>query len=258
MIVRGICKGVQKLLGASLLVLSSACVHDLQMDTYIAQGRQAFKQGNYEAADALYRKAHKQAIRQFGSDSLTVAELSASLGATNQNMGQAHKSEEYFREALAIYEKSPDTKPWVLAVVLNNLGSSLILQDKPVEAEQVINHSLSVFDSLSTPTPFLRAMALENLAEAYLMQGRMGEAKSSFAEELRIIDEQKGPESHFLAGPLFGLAMIAEKEGDLDEMRRLCSRAIELSKNSAGRAERRATCESLLQRVHSNVLSINE
>ena len=173
--------------------------------------------GNYEEAEGLLLEALDVVERGFGRNHPKVGWVASELGPVYQSASRLPEAEYFHRRALELLEPVLDPTDTHLSILLNNLGSVLVAQDRHEEAVTLIEraHQLSVegrADGYDHPA----AMFLVNLADAYRQMGRLADAEEAYRSALASQRVTEGYRANLIA--LTCLDGLAEVEADRDEL----------------------------------------
>ncbi len=171
-------------------------------------------------------------IDQWGFEFKEAARLLNEAGNYKFELAQYVESEQLYKRALAIREKSLGEEHPDVATSLNNLAGLYRAQGKYAEAEHMYSHALAIREkSLGKGHPDV-ATSLNNLAELYITQGKYAEAEPLYRRALEIYEKVVGTD-HPLAATLFNnLAELYKAQGKYAEAEPLYRRALAIREKS--------------------------
>ena len=191
-----------------------------------------WQEGDYESAEVSYRMVHDFRSREYGDESLEVAEVLNHLAACLTSMAQFTEAEEKYRQALAIRRRLAATgqERELIAQSLNNLATSLVHQDKLVEAEPLLEECLALCQTLEIDRdhPQYYAIVIDKLAICLAHKGEYREAERRFLEALARKETAFGDEHWSVAKSRHGLAQLKFDQGDYERAERWCRDALDV------------------------------
>jgi tetratricopeptide (TPR) repeat protein/CHAT domain-containing protein len=107
------------------------------------------------------------------------------LGITYYKMGKYEKSENYFKQALALHEKTSGTKSNDYAETLNGLGALYLATGRYTESENTLLKSLEIHKNNTGINSAKYANVAHNLASTYLEIGNYTQAEKYYNEALQ-------------------------------------------------------------------------
>ena len=148
-----------------------------------------YRQGQYDRAIVVAKKALDVAERTVGPDHPNVATSLNNLAALYQAQGQYAQAEPLYKRSLAIREKALGLGHLLVATSLNNLALLYKTQGQYAQAEPLFKRSLAIREKALGPNHPNVAQSLENLAELYKATNRPTEAEAlkKRAEAIRAI-----------------------------------------------------------------------
>ena len=145
---------------------------------------------DFVAAEPLARRG--LALRRDLGDDDAIAADSVALAAILDGQRKFDEAEALYREALVIFERSPDRNAGEIAVALNNLGAQYLARGRMSEALTLLSRSQRLKRTyLGTDHPDV-AVTLNNLAEARRRAGEFVAAKSLYREAIEIFETSLG------------------------------------------------------------------
>lgn len=171
-------------------------------------------QRDFEAAEAMHRKALKLVETTLGRDHMATGECLNALGVTFHHRGDYQKAERYYREAMVVGRQVRNGKNLQYTTSLNNLGTLLSSWKRDFSSsEKLLHEALAVFEELLGENHPSCGAAHNNLGLLYKMQGRFQEASDAYLEALRIRRASLGSEHDAVALTLFNLGKLYEITG---------------------------------------------
>ena len=145
------------------------------------------------------------------------AELRGTIGDVYQLLGEYEKAEVMYGRALDLRRKLAGNEQPVVAQLLNNLGVTLMWQDKATEAEARYQEALAMRRRLRGANLLEVAETLHNLAFLLRRQGELEKAEAAISECLVIRRELLGREHRAVAESMQGLAAILWRQRKLKD-----------------------------------------
>ncbi|MEE8153400.1 MAG: tetratricopeptide repeat protein [Phycisphaerales bacterium] len=200
--------------------------------TLIRHADSLWREGAYADAEPKYRTVYEFRSKEYGDESLEMAEILNNLAACLTSTAQFAEAEEKYRQALAIRRRLAATGPAreVIASSLNNLATCLVHQDRFAEAEPLLDECLALHRTLEIDhdQPNYHAIVLDKLAICLAYKGEYGEAERRFLEALALKESVFGDEHSSVAKTRHGLAQLKFDQGDYERAERWCRDALDL------------------------------
>jgi len=180
---------------------------DRELPNVLAAARFAVSQDllaiAWQLADAMWplflyrgRYAERLEFDQLGLDAarhggyaLGEAKMLNRIGLAVMNLGRFGEAEEYFRQAMSIWERIGDT--YRVAGSLRRLGFVAAAQDRPGEAIDWITRALAVYRELRSARKI--ALTLSDLGDILISVDRPAEAVTALAEAHSLLAEISDP-----------------------------------------------------------------
>jgi CHAT domain-containing protein/Tfp pilus assembly protein PilF len=183
------------------------------------------KRNDFVGAAERHLKALLE-CRKLGTETLFEARSLNDLGVVALRSGEVSKSDDYFRQSLAIKEKIiPDSSD--MASTVNNIGAVAWQRGDLDTAHKYYLRSLAVQQKLDPQSPST-ALTLGNLGLLYSDTGDFVKAQE-FSSQALAIREKLMPDSSDLAGNLVNLGSIAVLQGRLAQGEQYYRRALAIS-----------------------------
>lgn len=175
------------------------------------------RQGRYDEAEALYRKALAIKTQMNGSGDLQVARTLSNLGSLNRLQGKLNIAEQLERQALEIVEKTPGAENALVVGVVNSLAFTTQSLGKYEEAERLYQRGLQIAQN-DPGSGLQKASLINDLAMSYLSLSKNREAEALLTQGLAIREEKLGANHPDVAETLNNLARASEALGKVQEM----------------------------------------
>ncbi|MBA3858622.1 MAG: hypothetical protein C0507_17075 [Cyanobacteria bacterium PR.3.49] len=182
----------------------------------LSEGKSAYQGGNFEAAEALFGQALRQA-KHSGADSLEVAEASLHLGdlylsrkrydgarttleraliiARQRLKKHDHRLKEYLKRLASVYA---NTSQWKKAAALDEEALELIFEDE-YKFERKVHRSRDLMDAL---------------IDIYKKDGQLDKAESMARRKLKLEEDGYGKSSRKVGVTLCQLAEVLKIRGN--------------------------------------------
>ena len=171
-------------------------------------------QGRYAEAEELARQAYDTASTALGENSLLSARALIVLSNAASELGRLSEAEQLQRRAMYLSERIDGLEPEVYATTQNNLGYTLLLLARPVEAIENLKLAYTRYIEIfgeKHPNTLLVGM---NTATAYSALGKFTEAKERFYEVIALGTVVLGAEHSFTVTCKHRLAVLLSTLGD--------------------------------------------
>jgi tetratricopeptide (TPR) repeat protein len=156
---------------------------DADWEQYQAAGEAALKEGDYPAAEVIWRAAYQKA-RSFKKYDARVSITLEGLAEALWHQGKFFEAEVLVKHTLEIFEVTRGPEHQDVAVVCNNLAMLLHFQGKYPEAEPMYKRALETMSTLlGADHPDVIAI-LTNYSDLLRVIGRLAEADQMRSEAL--------------------------------------------------------------------------
>ena len=156
------------------------------------------------------------------------------------------RTEESFRQALALQEQGGDT-PTSRGITMGELGRAVMDQGRLAEAESLFRQALALQEQ-GGDTPTSRGITTHGLGRAVMAQGRLAEAETLFRQALA--QKEQGGDTPTSRGITMGeLGRAVRDQGRLAEAESLFRQALALGEQGGDTPTSRGITMSLLGRV---------
>lgn len=165
------------------------------------------EQGRTDEAMAIAKEIEPQYRENFPTDTANFASFIVQIGEIYFVTGDYQKSEQYFQEAVGLYEKARDPIPMDTEMARVGLGKTYLGQGRWSEAEVVFNQALRNLKPIVGDNHDHVAIALSGLVTIYIETGRGAEAEPLARRALAIFTRTKGTEHPGTTRALSNLAL---------------------------------------------------
>ena len=200
-------------------------------------GEIAYRQGQYDRAEALVSDALQIREATLGPNHLDVAESLGNLASMLLVKGDYVRPDPLYQRALAIYERassgqtpSPDLEGRI-AGILNNRALLYHRRGDYAEAESQYLRALAIRERTGGPDDPSVARTLANLGAVYYVSGQHDKAAQVLRRAL-IIQEQRNDPS--LSTTSSNLAAVYFDQGDYRNAETLYQRAVAIDERNLG------------------------
>ncbi|MEZ4388542.1 MAG: serine/threonine-protein kinase [Candidatus Krumholzibacteriia bacterium] len=179
-------------------------------------GSLRWEEGDYEAAEPLFRSSLAMTRARRGERNLAVAASLNNYGLLLKSRGRYAEAESLYRASLDVRRELLEPDDPDIAVSLANLGSLLRSQGKYAEAEALGRECLAIRRRILPPDHPDLALGLNTLASVLMAEEKYAEAESTFTEALALGRKVFGDAHLFVASTLNNLGLVRMRLGDLD------------------------------------------
>jgi CHAT domain-containing protein/tetratricopeptide (TPR) repeat protein len=195
-----------------------------------------FQQGDFPAAEPLFRRALTIREKTLGADHALTAQSLNNLALVLQERGGYPEAQPLLERALALNEKSRGPDHPEVAAALNNLAALHRLTGNYAKAEPLYQRALAINEKANGAEHSSVAIVLNNLGLTFQQQGDLEKARPLLERSLAIREKIAGPDHPDVARALNNLAVVMQERGDLATAEKLYRRAVEIYEKSLGRA----------------------
>jgi predicted ATPase len=193
-------------LGKLLKLPGSAAPTNMRAHALFAAGALTSEQGDYTAAEALFRESLDIA-RQLGDKRSAAVALNAQ-GVNAQEQGELERARALFEESLVLFRESNDHK--ATARTLSNLANVVKLQGEYNRASALYAECLNTFQGLGDRAGV--AWSMNSQGDVARDQGNFDVARSLYQQGLAIFRELG--DLWGVGGTLTDLGNLAREQGD--------------------------------------------
>jgi tetratricopeptide (TPR) repeat protein len=186
---------------------------DIEWETLNDEVLSLDRQGLYDRAIVVAKKALQVAVHADGPNHLNVAQSLNILALLYCNRGQYVDAEPLFKRSLAIRERNLGPDHPDIATSLNNLALLYCNQGQYAIAEPLFKRSLVIMDKTLGPDHPDVAIILNNLARLYVDQGEYTQADPLYKRSLAIMEKTLGPDHPDIATILENMAVLYRNTG---------------------------------------------
>jgi tetratricopeptide (TPR) repeat protein len=191
-------------------------------------------EGDYAAAEPLYRRALAIDEKALGSDHPDVAIDLNNLAELLRDKGDYADAELLYRRALAIDEKALGPDHPEVATNLINLAELLRAKGDYADAEPLYRRALAIDEKALGPDHPDVAIDLNNLAELLQDNGDYADAEPLYRRALAIAEKAMGPDHPSVAIKLNNLASLLYAKRDYVGAEPLLRRALAIDEKALG------------------------
>ncbi len=215
------------------------------------QGHALALAGELERADTHLRRALQTAQRQYGSDSLPVAETLVALVDLEVRRGNTAQAEAHATRADAIMRRWLDPRHERRSQVLSAIGAVAFDQGRYGDALEAFEQMLEIELAIRVPNSFSVAVAHNNVGEALVLLERPERAREHLSLALGGLRTHLPPDHVQLAFPLKALALIDLAAEDFDTAATRLERALALHQGDGHHAVELARTQWALARARA-------
>ena len=157
---------------------ASADAQGIEWKTLNDEVMSLYRQGQYDRAVVVAKKALEVAEKAVGPNHPSVAQSLNNLAGLYNTKGQYAQAEPLFKRALVIREKALGPEHPDVAASLNNLAALYATQGQYTQAEPLYKRALAIQEKALGPEHPDMAASLNNLAGLYRKTGRDKEAEA--------------------------------------------------------------------------------
>ena len=222
-------------LGLCILACPASQSDDDEFNSLNQQVQTLFKQGKYQEAIPLAKRAVEVSKRVRGPEDPETAYALNNLGFIFKKIGDYAKAEPLYQEALRISEKilgkeHPDT-----AASLNNLATLYRVMGEYAKAEPLLQEALRIQQKVLGSEDPSTATSINNLAGLYQDMGEYAKAEALYQEALRIRQKVLGPEDPHTATSVNNLGVLYQPMGEYAKAEPLYQEALRISEKILGK-----------------------
>ncbi len=180
-----------------------------------------FYSGHLAVSDSLNRRILATDRMLYGERHPHVASDLINLGAIQSEWGRYREAEDFYRQALDIYQSWYGKDHFETASTLTMIGRALIPQGRAAEATEPLQEALRIRERVYGPDHPSVASTLSELGKVALEEGRLDEAEADFR---RMADIYKAAydDKHYLIGvALSNLGSVHHQRGELEVAEKL-------------------------------------
>ncbi len=189
------------------------------------QAELSWRQGKYEEAERLLRRAQALAEQHLGPAHPRTAEILNDLALLYCSLEKYGQAELLYQQALDVQEQQLGPRAIETLNTVNNLSLLYWKQGKYEQADPLLQRALHIREQQLGSTHPHTIQSLSNLATLYREQGRYEEAEPLYQQALQTWEQQMGPEHPDTAVMLTNLATLYRHQGKYEEAEPLYQRA---------------------------------
>lgn len=185
-------------------------------------------------AESLFTRALDIKTDFLGREHPDVAGILKNIGDLFRDQGKYPESEDYFLQAIAIYEQTGWTDKAIYATTLRNLAEVCHEQGKYDEAEIRYNQALELFKRTVGANHVETGQAFAALGRLYVDLGKFVEAEQYYLQARDVYEKVLDPDDPLLAKHLNNLGLLYHGQGRFEEARQNYQRALEIKEKAYG------------------------
>ncbi len=191
------------------------------------------EQGRYAEGQQWAKLALALARRPDADDRVEGLTLN-NVGAVLMQQGDLDGALDYYRQALAVWERALGPRHPNVATPLNNIGLALRQQRELDGALEHYQRALRIWEDALGPQHPDVAGSLNNIGGVLQMQGRLDEAREYYEQALQIREDALGSEHPDLAETLVNIGTLLQTQDRLEDALRYHERAFTLWERALG------------------------
>ena len=173
------------------LLTSQVRAQDAGWERYMAEGTQAYQNGQETNAEMFYLAALEQ-VQNAGPEDPRLAATLNTLAVLYHSQRKYVQAESLYQHVVKLLEQTIGPDHPTLATTLNNLAVVYEAQDKYAEAAPLYRRALALIERTLGPDHPNLAATLDNYADLLRKMQREAEAESTEARAKAIWAKQKG------------------------------------------------------------------
>ncbi|MCO5185407.1 MAG: tetratricopeptide repeat protein [Anaerolineae bacterium] len=189
---------------------------------------------DYAEARVTLQTALDLTEKQFGTDSLAMAEVANLMGSLLEEVGRYKDAETYYAQALAIRLEQLGENHLDTAASLNNMGTCCIRIGPYISAEPYFARALAIRERLLGPDHPLTLGVMNNLGVMHNYMGNRDEARAYFAGVLAARERTLEPDHLLLASSLNNLGDLLSRTGEPGAGRPYLERSLAIRSRKLG------------------------
>jgi tetratricopeptide (TPR) repeat protein len=191
-------------------------------------------EGKFGQAQASYDEALEISTKEFGSESLEVAEVLNGQGELFKVLNDFEKAEPLLLHALEIRQKKASAGNGVIAETQNDLGELYVATGSYDKATPLLQAALESRRKLLGPEHEAIAQTLEASGNLAKRTGKDAEAESLFKQAISMFGKTVGGEHPDYANALESLALLYSAREQYDVAEPLLARVLEIREKVFG------------------------
>jgi tetratricopeptide (TPR) repeat protein len=191
-------------------------------------------QGDYAAAEPLFRRALTIAEKTLGPEHPVTAIRLINLSSLLRNQGDYAAAEPLCRRSLEIAEKVQGPSDPNTGGILYNLAKLLVAKGDYAGAEPLYRRALAIVEKTQGSEHPLIGAYFNNLAELLKVQGDYAGAELLYRRALGIAEKTQGPAHPWIGAYYNNLAGLLKVQGDYAGAEPLYRRALAIAEKAQG------------------------
>lgn len=198
------------------------------------QSEATYINGDPDRAFAVAQQALQEAERAKGITSAAVAKCLRNLGEIQQGRGKAREAEDYYKRALAMYEKALGAEHLEVADTLDRLAY-LYDWGRAMENGPLYTRALAIREKALGQDHLKVALTLADLAQFHAVQMKnYPQAEPLFQRVLAIWEKHFGRDADEIVQPIQDLAEVYVAQGVYAKALPLYERALKIREKTQG------------------------
>jgi tetratricopeptide (TPR) repeat protein len=185
-------------------------------------------QGDYLAAEPLYRRALVTTERELGPENYSTLAVTNNLAIVLSNKGDYTQAEKLFRRILEIRERRLGLEHIETLNTVTNLGDVLFRKGEHAEAERLIRRSVQGRERLLGAEHPITLGSVNNLAVLLKTRGDYASAEPLYRRLLESFERIHGPEHPTTLLAMNNLGNLLRNQGSFDAAEPFVRRSLEL------------------------------
>lgn len=182
----------------------------------------------------ILNRTAERVSKEMNNQPAVEAELLGLLGTLYHEIGNYDRAEEMHRSALAIRKKLFGQESAEVATSLNDLGLTLLANNKLTEAEEAHGKALAIRQHLYGNDNADTATSLNDLSSVYRQETKLAQAEPMARQALAIRQKLFGEENLQVADSLRNLSLILGNEGRWTESEAMVRKVLDIRRKLLG------------------------
>jgi CHAT domain-containing protein/tetratricopeptide (TPR) repeat protein len=223
-------------LGLSVAALAPLHAQTTDIMRIYKQYEKSYEAGDYPAALAAAEKLEALVKARFGTNHFWYGNALIALGNLYDDaLDRPTEAEEFYKQALAISERTRGPDHPDVADVLNNLSVMFRRTGRFREAEAAIKRAITIRERVLGKDHVEVARSVNNLGQIYYYQERFGEAEELYKRALTLRERSLSGGHPYTASTLTLLAQLYQQQDRFSEALGLLKRALTINEKAYGK-----------------------
>ncbi len=201
---------------------------EVQSRLLLAMGEVFEAFAEYGRSRALIERSLEVRRRQYGADSLEVAESYKALGELSYQLSSYEEAENHMRRSLEIRRRQLPVDDPLIADSLNGLGMVLVRRARFEEAEMALQEAIEIRTRRDGEESDQTQRTISNLGLLYYHREDYGKSQAVLEKVLEARRRTLGNRHHRVALTLNRLGQIANASGDYEKAEKLFREALSI------------------------------